>query len=1159
MEQYTQDFINAVRRPSRSYGEVPFYWWTGEKLNKERLTSQLEALADKGVAGVQINYAHLVRGGEDNLQYGCHGRTIPGDPVTFSDEWWEFFTHAAAECQRLGMGIGVGDYTLAWIGNGFFTDRIAEDESMQAHELSCEKSVLTDKTVFDGDTLAIVLYTDEKCSSPVVITDEKGLSAYSEGGLVCYIVRLKRVPLSINPMHPQVGKKLVDIYFKEFLRRLPEELHGSLNYFFQDELSFGCNENLIWDDNLRNTIEKEYGYDPLGFIPHLFYNLSSLSPKIRLDVTKVRTRLAEEGYFRPVFDFHNSRGMIYGCDQSSRGKEPTEFTDYFSTVRWFTAPGNDTPGRAADMIKVKVNSSIAHLYKRPRTWLEGYHSSGWGTTLESITGPTGDNFIYGANLLNLHGLYYTTNGGFFEWAPPDFHFRMPYWDDEEKWLKKYTRLAQLLTTGNHRCDAAVFYPTASCTADISKDKAIEGTFSAAEYLFSHGVDFDFIDNDSLLRAEVKNGRLCVADEEYKVLVFAFNDTIRYNIMPVIRSFLDCGGVVAFVGFAPSISDRAGADDSVFEAEINELLSNPNCSISANNEALLSFINRRITRLFQPDSSQSDKIYSLCRKHGKDSLFYLRYADKDCVCRFEAEGSACLIDVYNNKIFRLGGALSLDGMSVIKLPPDLPEDILILFTDSDIETDGVINTSSLPSPTATEEILLNDDWRFSVIPTLDNTYGDFYKPAGGKIGIQARFFDVAEVKAENEIPKKYTYTNLPYCHTMDIKRIEAHGVAEELASAIVTLGGVDTDIISFREKQYRVENLMVHDRYGIILQDGDGSLYEQGYHGLKGRVFDDNFFFTDDSVFITQVYCEEQTSAFIELSGAAPDILYVGESRITDFTAPVRLCEGRNPITAVYLIENKNEPYRNSSDVKRGGIYLRKTENASTMGYELAKSDFGNEDYFHNGKSGLYVYTFRTAPGFNMLRCNVFGEVVSAYNNDVPMFVLQMEKGDFGGNLYEIRTGNISRTTSEVRLYVKTAEGLAFTGAIPSPIDLFCTEGVMSTGDLSKADSALVCFSGKFVYSGEVELNKESGRKYELVCEDVGATLRIEVNGTEAAVLTYAPFKADITEFIQNGRNNLKLTVSNTLCNHYSTIPSRYSNFPQDAKSGLIGDVRIIIS
>jgi hypothetical protein len=31
---------------------------------------------------------------------------------------------------------------------------------------------------------------------------------------------------------------------------------------------------------------------------------------------------------------------------------------------------------------------------------------------------TRENFLYGCTLLNLHGLYYTTHGSFWEWAPP---------------------------------------------------------------------------------------------------------------------------------------------------------------------------------------------------------------------------------------------------------------------------------------------------------------------------------------------------------------------------------------------------------------------------------------------------------------------------------------------------------------------------------------------------------------------------------------------------------------------------------------------------------------------------------------------------------------------------------------------------------------------
>ena len=128
--------------------------------------------------------------------------------------------------------------------------------------------------------------------------------------------------------------------------------------------------------------------------------------------------LSEEGFFRPVFDWHQQRGMIYGCDHGGRGRDVVEFGDYFRTQRWNQGPGCDQPELGRDMVKNKVASSIAHLYERPRTWLEGYHSSGWGTSSGDVADATFANFAQGQNLLTLHGLYYSTHGGWWEWAPP---------------------------------------------------------------------------------------------------------------------------------------------------------------------------------------------------------------------------------------------------------------------------------------------------------------------------------------------------------------------------------------------------------------------------------------------------------------------------------------------------------------------------------------------------------------------------------------------------------------------------------------------------------------------------------------------------------------------------------------------------------------------
>ena len=1081
MQRHSHDFINALNAPDRSFGEVPFYWWTGDRLDKARLTAQLEALAAKGVAGVQVNYAHRDRGGEENLSYGGAGRTIDGDPMPFSEEWWDVFSFAARECERLGMGIGVGDYTLAWIGNGFFTDRIAAAPGMNARQMSCRQRSLApgDEALFGEDVIAAVTYPDPGCNVPdLLYTEDEGVIRPVTAPCEAYIVTGETAPLSIDPLHPDCGKMLVDLFFMEFERRLPDLKPGTLNYFFQDELLFGCDVKRLWRDNLREGVKEKYGYDLIGFLPHLFFDLGDVTPKIRLDTADVRAQLMEEGYFKPIYEFHASRGMIYGCDQSSRGKDPGEFSDYFRAVRWFTAPGNDTPGRAADMIKVKVNSSIAHLYERPRVWLEGYHSSGWGTTPESVTAPTSDNFLFGANLLNLHGLYYSTNGGFFEWAPPDFHFRMPYWDDMERWLLKYRRLAAILTTGVHRCDAAVYYPAASCEYGENAEQCVGTTFGVAEYLMEHGLDFDFIDHQSLERANCANGALRVSGEVYQALLFCGADCVRFSAVEKAKALLDAGGTVVFFGILPEASDRAGKNDAVLEAMLRNLLAHPNCRRIEDPEELLAFLNSRITRGFLPDADCPGKVYATRRVCGGDNLFFVRYAPKNSVCRFAATGTPYLLDAYTGETALLTGVVERNGFTFIKMPLEAEEDSVILFADEPLPDDKEINTSGFAVPQTVKLKELDGDWDFTLQPTLDNTYGDFYLPAGGVIGPQARFFDCAPADETLAVPEQFRYTALPYCGVTAWKKLDtpdsAAWVGDYLAA---TPNAAKKERFFLGDKEYRFTVPALHCRYGYVCPDDYTTrLYEQGHHGLKGKIYDDNLYFDGDCVFVTDVIADADRTAFLRFDGYPAEKLYLNGVDITNLPETVPLREGGNRVVVAFSYDKDRCPdYRNRGNIKRAGLYFTKTKTPRRTGYPLANSAFANPDYLRLRDPAVYgnviCYRFASVPGFQGFTANVFGELLAAFNDGRPMTVTPDGEGNFGGSRYVMTAAAPSAYISEVVFFVKVKEGCEYTAALPEPLDLISAgNGKLPCGDASRM-GALACYSGKMRYVKKVDLEK----------------------------------------------------------------------------------------
>ena len=95
------DLREQFLRPPDEYRPVPFWWWVGEPLTKERLAWQLDQIRSKGVLGAIISYNH-----------NSAGLTDAGDPPLFSPEWWDLFRWAVGYCKQHGMKLGFKDYTI---------------------------------------------------------------------------------------------------------------------------------------------------------------------------------------------------------------------------------------------------------------------------------------------------------------------------------------------------------------------------------------------------------------------------------------------------------------------------------------------------------------------------------------------------------------------------------------------------------------------------------------------------------------------------------------------------------------------------------------------------------------------------------------------------------------------------------------------------------------------------------------------------------------------------------------------------------------------------------------------------------------------------------------------------------------------------------------
>ncbi|MEN6307369.1 MAG: glycosyl hydrolase [Anaerohalosphaeraceae bacterium] len=1175
------DVLPGFQEPPAGYGEVPFWWWTGEKLDKDRLLWQIDQLHKKGIAGMQVNYAHQDTSG---------WQTYPAEPEIFTEQWWEVWKFVAAECKKRGMGIGLSGYTIDWPnGTSLVSRTIYSDPEIQGREINVDSKtpVKADQTVsikIPQGAIGVHAYPIRNNSiesggidlTSIVKNGQLEWKA-SDGDFEIWVFTANRKAGTLNPMHPQAGKRVIEQFFQRFQDNTPDKTAGGLNYFFHDELQFGVSD-YIWTDDFREEFHRQKGYDVFDVLPALFTDIGAVTPKACMDFMDVKIQLAEQRYFEPIFNWHLSRGKIYGCDNMGRGREPQAYGDYFRSVRWYTAPGHDTPGGHADLIKGKVSSSIAQLYKLPRVWLEGYHSFGWGAFPEQLMVATRENYLYGCTLLNLHGLYYTTYGSYWEWAPPCYHFRMPYWDHMDLFLKYFERLSYLLSQGVHQCDIAVLYPVSSYHAKMDGQKATDTAFTAGETLFRNGYDFIFIDDQSIDRAVIQDGKLAISDAAYKVLILPSIEAVRWSTLEKARAFYAAGGIVIAIDELPQASDRAGRNDPLLDETIKTIFSLTAAEAKANNSVVrqenkaggVGLIVKKAEQVVPEVGSlisravESEKpVRSMHRKIGSRDVFMVMDAAKGAECTFRAKGTAQIWDPWTGRAEPVSVVKETEAGTTVKMPLEQYEARIIVFSPGKSQS----AEAYLEMETAATISIPNEEWELELKPTMDNRWGDFRLPITEQIiGAEARIFSYAEETKANPGWERRDFDDSTWQHVTygfgpkfwKLGPLPENSDAAELDARLAMLKQVDPSIaVEVGGKSYSWTPYDFSWRWG---KEGDPG--HQGWHGLKENTSDDficlgkaeqghreTLYVEEDGgkryYLWTSAVADKDMTARMLMGGTKPATVYVNGSGIqTD--AEVRLNKGGNGLLLRYdtfgrghfVLEESNAPQIK----ERTPLAMQWYDRPGVIAL----------DVFAGMETQAGWYRFMAPPGLRGMKIAAIGDV-QVWVDDQPVEITQAGNTNKGASEYLLKLPKSIPSMAKVAMRIEHPRGTAGGSAIPEPVILDCGVGQTALGDWSQG-SVLESYSGGAWYRKTVELNADQIKgKVLLHLGDVVATAEVHVNGKKAGVRVAPPWTVDMTDCVRAGENRIEILVYNTLANHYLTIPTRYRG---SLRSGLIGPVTI---
>jgi hypothetical protein len=503
------ELLDRFADPGGQYGPLPLWWWSGATVTRPRLRWQMQQLMAQGVRQAVV-YCIAPTG----PVYGSHA----DDPPFLSPRWIELLDGACEDARELGFQLWIYDQIGDPTGSDFQERLVAEEPRFAGLALHRRPG---------GEI-------------------EQRVSGFDYFGM-------------------EAGAALLDQVHGELERQVGRWFGTAIAGFYQDELPWMP----TWGHDFAETFLECHGYDLLPQRSALFEGSDPESARIRRDYHAHRARLARRAFFDPLAAWFDERGLLCGFDQGTPAKEgdpiggALAYGDYLGTHAGLGAPGTDHWGDA------KVHSSLAHTHGHARTWIEAFHQSGWGGTLEETYDWLAPFLRRGANLYNPHAVYYSTVGGWWEFAPPSTCWRQPYWPSYHQFATAVARLCSVLTAGTHVCDVVLLFPTATAQAYLTIDgRPLPPAKRAAEryhelngvsrwfaeergILDRAGVDYDILDESTVASGEIVADRLQVGTEAYRTVVLPGVEVLDDDTADRLETFAGAGGRVVCVGTTPS--------------------------------------------------------------------------------------------------------------------------------------------------------------------------------------------------------------------------------------------------------------------------------------------------------------------------------------------------------------------------------------------------------------------------------------------------------------------------------------------------------------------------------------------------------------------------------------------------------------------------------
>lgn len=415
-------------------------------------------------------------------------------------------------------------------------------------------------------------------------------------------------------------KKEMTLAYLSRLKKISERsgipLNQLIRAIFCDSIEVsGAN----WTDGFETLFYNAYGYQLKEWMPFIFYaargnytidkytndfsaDFKEKLKRVRYDYNKLLVEVFLKNFTQTYKDFCEANGVLcryqaYGTPFLMGMLDGYMIPDIPESNNWiYSAEMKDSLWQWNQshgyMTWNLYASAGAHLTGKKITSSETMTNTRgvFKTTLEEIKQHDDMNFITGINHSILHGYNYSPKSAPFPgWIRYGAYFseQNTWWKHLNNWVDYNARLSAVFQNSQAHKSIAIIGPT----ADLWGNKGLARTpfhvepkylYKLWEPISQLGYSCEYINQNVLAKAEIKNGEITFGKMRYKLLILASLQSIHPKTATAIQKFVTSGGKVVVVDQLPKKSlhfkDFLKNDEQVKETMERILAEHPNAFI-----------------------------------------------------------------------------------------------------------------------------------------------------------------------------------------------------------------------------------------------------------------------------------------------------------------------------------------------------------------------------------------------------------------------------------------------------------------------------------------------------------------------------------------------------------------------------------------------------